>query len=118
MVSFGLYYDFRALDRTPGALTRRWQGIVEQVAWAEALRGDAVDGVRVSPPPVRPGGPEVWIGALSPAAIDRAARLGDGFLCVLPDQIPLYVDARRRAGLDDGQVAVGNQWIVADDPER
>lgn len=74
--------------------------------------------VRVSPPPVRDGGPELWIGALSPPAVERAARLGDGFVCVLPEQVQDYVAARRRLGLDDGRVAVGNQWIVADDPER
>jgi len=72
----------------------------------------------VSPRPVRPGGPELWIGGLTPPGVERAARLGRGFVCVLPDQIGAYVEARRRLGLDDGRVAVGNQWIVAEDPER
>jgi alkanesulfonate monooxygenase SsuD/methylene tetrahydromethanopterin reductase-like flavin-dependent oxidoreductase (luciferase family) len=89
-----------------------------------AFRGEpvyvAADGneTRVSPRPVRPDGPELWIGALSSPAIERAARLGDGFLCVLPDQMAEYVEVRRSMGLDDGRVAIGNQWIVADDPER
>jgi alkanesulfonate monooxygenase SsuD/methylene tetrahydromethanopterin reductase-like flavin-dependent oxidoreductase (luciferase family) len=231
-LTFGVYYDFRCLDNDPAALTRRWEGIVEQVQWAETLgfgsvwisehhftddayasstltllaalavatdrmrlgtnvlvlpvhhplrlaeealtvdalsggrlrlgvgmgyraadlapfgtsltqrrarfeagfdvlrracRGEpvatldstaATDAVTVSPRPVRDGGPELWIGALSTPGIERAARLGDGFVCVLPDQVAEYVDARRRAGLDDGRVALGNQWIVADDPER
>ncbi len=225
-LTFGLYYDFRSLDPEPAALTTRWQGILEQVAWAESIgfgsvwvsehhflddnyasstvtllaalaartermwlgtnvlvlpvhhplrlaeealtvdaisggrlrlgvglgyraqefapfgtsmrarrrtfeehwdvlrracRGDAVDAdgaVRVAPRPVRDGGPELWIGALSMPGIERAARLGDGFVCVLPTQIPEYVDVRRRLGLDDGRVTVGNQWIVAEDPER
>ena len=68
--------------------------------------------------PVRDGGPELWIGALSTPGIERAARLGDGFVCVLPTQILEYVAARRALGLDDGRVTVGNQWIVAEDPER
>ncbi|MGP0031738.1 MAG: LLM class flavin-dependent oxidoreductase [Acidimicrobiales bacterium] len=84
----------------------------------QALRGEKVDGVRVAPRPVRAGGPELWIGALSRPAVERAARLADGFLCVLPDQIGLYVDGRRALGQDDGQVALGCQWVVADDPER
>jgi alkanesulfonate monooxygenase SsuD/methylene tetrahydromethanopterin reductase-like flavin-dependent oxidoreductase (luciferase family) len=83
-----------------------------------AFSGEPVRGTRVSPRPVRDGGPELWIGALSSPAIERAARLGDGFVCVIPDQIAEYVDARRRLGPDAGRVAVGNQWIVADDPER
>jgi alkanesulfonate monooxygenase SsuD/methylene tetrahydromethanopterin reductase-like flavin-dependent oxidoreductase (luciferase family) len=225
-VTFGLYYDFRNLDPDPAQRVRRWQGIVEQVAWAEklgfgsvwlsehhfldddyasstltllaalaarteqmwlgtnvlvlpvhhplrlaedALTVDALSGgrlrlgvglgyrepeygpfgtsirdrrrtfeahwdvlrracrgepveragsLRVAPRPVRDGGPELWIGALSPPAIARAARLADGFVCVLPAQVAEYVAARRALGLDDGRVAVGVQWIVADDPER
>lgn len=222
-VSFGLYYDFRCLDRAPGALTRRWAGILEQVSWAEglgfgsvwisehhfvddayasspltllaalagrteamwlgtnvmvlpvhhplrlaeealtvdalsggrlrlgvgmgyrqqdlvpfgtsrrerrarfesalatlrpALRGEVAGGTRVAPGPVRPGGPELWIGALSPPAVERAARLGDGLLCVLPDQMATYVQGRRRLGVDDGRVALGTHWVVAEDPER
>jgi alkanesulfonate monooxygenase SsuD/methylene tetrahydromethanopterin reductase-like flavin-dependent oxidoreductase (luciferase family) len=42
------------------------------------LAGDDVDGVRIAP--VTPEPLEVWIGATAPAAIDRAARLGDGWL--------------------------------------
>jgi alkanesulfonate monooxygenase SsuD/methylene tetrahydromethanopterin reductase-like flavin-dependent oxidoreductase (luciferase family) len=222
-LTFGVYYDFRCLEAEPVALTRRWQGIVEQVRWAEQLgfgsvwvsehhfvddnyasspltllaalavatdrmwlgtnvlvlpvhqplrlaedaltvdalsggrlrlglglgyragdlepfgaslgsrrrrfengfrvlrracRGEPVDGVRVSPRPVRDGGPELWIGALAPPGIERAAKLGDGFVCVLPDQIEHYVEARRGLDLDDGRIALGNQWIVAEDPER
>lgn len=83
-----------------------------------ACRGEVVDGVRVGPPPVRDGGPELWIGGLAKPGIDRAARLGDGFICVLPEQVAEYVTARRALGLDDGRVALGNQWIVAEDPER
>ena len=36
-LSFGLYYDFRVLDPEPRALTTRWQGILDQVCWAETL---------------------------------------------------------------------------------
>ena len=37
-------------------------------------------GVGVAPRPVRPGGPPIWIGGSSPAAMRRAAVLADGWL--------------------------------------
>jgi alkanesulfonate monooxygenase SsuD/methylene tetrahydromethanopterin reductase-like flavin-dependent oxidoreductase (luciferase family) len=42
------------------------------------LAGEEVDGVRVAPTTPEPL--EVWIGGHAPAAIDRAARLGDGWI--------------------------------------
>jgi alkanesulfonate monooxygenase SsuD/methylene tetrahydromethanopterin reductase-like flavin-dependent oxidoreductase (luciferase family) len=42
------------------------------------LSGEEVDGVRVAPTTPEPL--EVWIGGHAPAAIDRAARLGDGWI--------------------------------------
>ena len=40
----------------------------------------AVHGANVTPKPVRPGGPPIWLGAQVDAAIGRAARIGDGWL--------------------------------------
>jgi alkanesulfonate monooxygenase SsuD/methylene tetrahydromethanopterin reductase-like flavin-dependent oxidoreductase (luciferase family) len=114
--------EFPPFGTTMAARRRRFEGALEVLR--HAFRGDpvyvAADGseTRVSPRPVRAGGPELWIGALSSPAIERAARLGDGFLCVLPEQMAEYVETRRSLGLDDGRVAIGNQWIVAEDPER
>jgi alkanesulfonate monooxygenase SsuD/methylene tetrahydromethanopterin reductase-like flavin-dependent oxidoreductase (luciferase family) len=108
--------EFAPFGTSMKARRRRFESGVDVLR--RAFSGELVDGVPVSPRAVRAGGPELWVGALSAPAIERAARVGDGFLCVLPDQMALYVEARRALGLDDGRVSIGNQWIVADDPER
>jgi probable F420-dependent oxidoreductase len=52
------------------------------------------DGISINPRPVQPGGPPLWVGGRSDAALRRAARLGDGW-------IPLWVSPERYArGLD------------------
>jgi alkanesulfonate monooxygenase SsuD/methylene tetrahydromethanopterin reductase-like flavin-dependent oxidoreductase (luciferase family) len=47
-----------------------------RAAWSEAL----ADGVPLTPKPVRPGGPPIWVGAMTQPAIRRAGRLADGFI--------------------------------------
>jgi alkanesulfonate monooxygenase SsuD/methylene tetrahydromethanopterin reductase-like flavin-dependent oxidoreductase (luciferase family) len=117
----GMGLGYRSTDLAPFGVSlagRRGRFEAAFDVLRRACRGDLIDGVRVSPHPVREGGPELWIGALSEPAIERAARLGDGFVCVLPEQLSTYVSARQRLGLDEGRAVVGNQWIVAPDPER
>jgi alkanesulfonate monooxygenase SsuD/methylene tetrahydromethanopterin reductase-like flavin-dependent oxidoreductase (luciferase family) len=58
--------------------------------------GEGVDGARIAPVPPEPL--EVWIGGHAPAAIDRAARLGDGWLAgpeATLDEARALVDAYR-----------------------
>jgi len=45
----------------------------------------AIPALRLHPPPVSPGGPPIWIGGRSDAALHRAAKLGDGYLGFLLD---------------------------------
>jgi probable F420-dependent oxidoreductase len=52
------------------------------------------DGIAIEPGPAQPGGPRLWVGGRSEAAIRRAATLGDGW-------IPIWVSVERfRRGLE------------------
>lgn len=46
-------------------------------------------GAKIDPPPVQKGGPPLWVGGRSAAALRRAARLGDGYVSYVltPDRI-------------------------------
>jgi alkanesulfonate monooxygenase SsuD/methylene tetrahydromethanopterin reductase-like flavin-dependent oxidoreductase (luciferase family) len=62
------------------------------------LAGEDVDGVRVAPTP--PQTLEVWIGGHAPPALDRAARLGDGWIAApwaTDDQAAELADDYRKA---------------------
>lgn len=50
----------------------------------------AFDAISIEPAPAQPGGPPLWVGGRSDAAIRRAARLGDGW-------IPIWVSPERYA---------------------
>jgi alkanesulfonate monooxygenase SsuD/methylene tetrahydromethanopterin reductase-like flavin-dependent oxidoreductase (luciferase family) len=91
------------------------------------LRGERVDeealaigGATVAPRPTR--GVEWWIGAGTTDALDRAARLGDGWYAnadVDPQRagelLATYVDACGRYGREPGRTAVRKDVFIADD---
>ena len=71
----------------------RAQGFETVLATVRALlAGDEVDGTSIAP--ITPEPLEIWIGATAEAAIDRAARLGDGWIANA-DATP--AEARARA---------------------
>ena len=59
----------------------------------------SVDGLEVYPKPARPGGPPLWLGARSEAALDRAARLALGALVEPGTEFSPYVEACARGGV-------------------
>ncbi|MEZ0071793.1 LLM class flavin-dependent oxidoreductase [Planotetraspora sp. GP83] len=63
----------RLLDERLATLRRVWSG--------EPYSAEVGP---IGPAPTRPGGPEVLIGAFKPAALQRVARWGDGYLCAAP----------------------------------
>jgi alkanesulfonate monooxygenase SsuD/methylene tetrahydromethanopterin reductase-like flavin-dependent oxidoreductase (luciferase family) len=72
--------------------------------------------IRVTPPPLGPGRPELWVGGMAPAALRRGAEVGDGMLLAIPALWSGYLDACRAVGRRP-RIAAGYHWIVAEDPE-
>ncbi len=63
----------RLVDEALEVITRLWrEPSVEFAGRIATLRGASI-----YPPPVRPGGPEIWIGGRSEHGVRRAARSGD-----------------------------------------
>ncbi|MER5445325.1 LLM class flavin-dependent oxidoreductase [Streptomyces sp. NPDC002764] len=73
-------HRFARLDETVALWRAVWNG-------ADSFRGDLVrvTGVPPATRPSRPGGPPVWLGGASPAALERTGRLYDGWLPYPPD---------------------------------
>jgi alkanesulfonate monooxygenase SsuD/methylene tetrahydromethanopterin reductase-like flavin-dependent oxidoreductase (luciferase family) len=74
----------------------------------------------VTPTPVRPGGPPIWLGGTAPVALERAARFGDGFMASTDEEVVGYRRARAAAGADPSAPGVASRtmWVVVDqDPE-
>jgi probable F420-dependent oxidoreductase len=57
-------------------LRRLWQG----GETGHTGRFFSIDPVHLKPPPTQPGGPPIWIGGRSDAALRRTARYGDGYV--------------------------------------
>jgi alkanesulfonate monooxygenase SsuD/methylene tetrahydromethanopterin reductase-like flavin-dependent oxidoreductase (luciferase family) len=111
----------RALRNRPSLLEegievirRAWTGDVVNYS-GKRFR---VEGLRITPIPDNP--PPILVGALADPAIERAARLGDGYLDTLNAGGAKYVEALSRAGKDPDQGRIYSlQWAVIDeDPER
>lgn len=78
--------------------------------------------VKVTPPPVQPGGPPLWMAAMGRPGAERAARYG---LNLLPQGAPDQVLEPWRAAMgaaghdpEGRRVGIIRPWLVTDDRER
>jgi alkanesulfonate monooxygenase SsuD/methylene tetrahydromethanopterin reductase-like flavin-dependent oxidoreductase (luciferase family) len=97
----GIPMDERAarMEDTVTILRQAWSG-------ASVTGGSTIayPGPYVTPAPHAPGGPPIWIGAISPPAVTRAGRIADGFMATSPSEEGF---ARRIAWARDGLALAG-----------
>jgi alkanesulfonate monooxygenase SsuD/methylene tetrahydromethanopterin reductase-like flavin-dependent oxidoreductase (luciferase family) len=77
--------EFAGFGLEVGGRVARLQEAIEVLrsSWSEAgLAGPAE--VMVTPKPARPGGPPIWLGGFVEPAVQRAARIADGFIASIP----------------------------------
>jgi len=78
---------------------------------AAALENEFVDGFGARPLPAQSPRPPIWVAGSSPAAIKRAARLGDGWLPQGPsnaDMVAMLRDEMARVGRDVPDMMIGH----------
>jgi alkanesulfonate monooxygenase SsuD/methylene tetrahydromethanopterin reductase-like flavin-dependent oxidoreductase (luciferase family) len=78
----------------------------------------SVGDLRIMPTPVSK--PKLLLGGMAEPAIERAARIGDGFLCTGGIGLDLYANALLAQGKqpEDGNAVLGCWAIIAEDPEK
>ena len=76
-----------------------------------------IDGLAVAPAPQT--APRLLMGGMAEPAIERAARIGDGFLSTGGIGHDIYVAALEKVGKqpEDGAIFAGHWGIIAEDPE-
>jgi len=117
--SFGIALDDRPARMEEGiALLRAaWSG--KTIAHHGRLYD--IDGIEVTPPPVQPSGPPIWMGARSEPATRRAGRIADGLLVSRGrSQVHWFRDAAADAGRDPDALTLASIRIVhiAESPQQ
>jgi probable F420-dependent oxidoreductase len=100
----------RRADEAIPLIRRLWTG--EEVT--HRGRFYPMEKVRLNPPPLRPDGPPVVIAGRQPAAMRRAALLGDGWMPYLysPRRYAESVETIRRLAAEAGRDLAGFQWMA------
>ncbi|MGX1546103.1 LLM class flavin-dependent oxidoreductase [Streptomyces adustus] len=95
---------FARLDETVALWRALWDG-------AESFHGEILrfDGIPPTTRPYQAGGPPVWLGGATPAALARTGRSYDGWLPYPPDPADYASGLRQvhRAAVDAGRAAEG-----------
>lgn len=134
ILGLGAGYVEREFDAYGVDRSQRGRLLEEKVAWlrrafAEGVAADGPGGtdLPVRPRPVQPGGPPLYLGGSAPRALDRVARIADGWFALAhfrwqrtAEQYPLLRQALERAGRspEGFPIVVGVHLRVSDDPER
>lgn len=95
-------------------IRRAWAG--ERIAFqGKRFR---VGDFRITPVPEH--APKLYMGGMAEPAIDRAARIADGFLSTGGIGQDVYVECLKKHGKrpEDGVIIAGHWAIISDDPER
>lgn len=102
------------LEESIELIRRAWSGSREPYAGKRFT----FPGIPVTPVPERI--PRLLVGAMADPAIERAARIGDGFLSTQNAHQQSYLDALERLGkpVEEGRIYAGQWAIIADDPEH
>jgi len=116
------FNEFGRLLKQRPSLIEEGMEIIRR-AWAgEVVDFDGkrfkVGNVRITPPPEHK--PNLYLGGMVEPAIDRAARIADGFLSTGGIGHDTYLDCLARNGRapEDGVIIAGHWAIISDDPER
>jgi alkanesulfonate monooxygenase SsuD/methylene tetrahydromethanopterin reductase-like flavin-dependent oxidoreductase (luciferase family) len=134
VLGFGNGYVEREFDAFGVDRAARGRLLEEKLAWlrrafAEGVAADGPGGsdLPVGPRSPQPGGPPLYLGGSAPKALDRVARLADGWFALAhfrwqktTGAYPVLREGLDRAGRDpDGfPIVVGVHLRVTDDPER
>lgn len=102
------------LEEGVEVIRRAWSGS------AEPFEGKRYRLPALPVTPVPESTPQLLVGAMADVAIERAARIGDGFLSTQNVHHRSYLDALERLGrpVADARIYAGQWVIVAEDPEK